>query len=138
MTIGPVQLVVLGFEGGSFTGEILPELRRLRDHDVIRLVDLLFVSKDANGVITTIKAADVDAETGPGYLGINVVQPGALGPEDAEELEEDLEPNSSAMLIAFENIWARKLIEAARDADAVVMDHIRIPSDVVEAVVTAA
>ena len=35
MTIGPVQLVVLGFEGGSFTGEILPELRRLRDHDVI-------------------------------------------------------------------------------------------------------
>jgi hypothetical protein len=49
-----------------------------------------------------------------------------------------LAPNSSAMLIAFENIWARKLIEAARDADAVVMDHVRIPSDVVAAVVTAA
>jgi hypothetical protein len=110
----------------------------LVDNSTIRIIDLLFVSKDANGVITTIKAADVDAETGPGYLGINVVQPGALGPEDAEELEDDLEPNSSAMLIAFENIWARKLIEAARDADAVVMDHVRIPSDVVDAVVTAA
>jgi hypothetical protein len=89
-------------------------------------------------VVTTIKAADVDAETGPGYLAINVVQPGALGPEDAEELQDDLEPNSSALLIAFENIWASKVIEACRDADAVLMDHIRIPADVVDAVVTAA
>ena len=59
-------------------------------------------------MVTTIKAADVDAETGPGYLAINVVQPGALGPEDADELTEDLEPNSSALVIAFENIWATK------------------------------
>ena len=51
MTIGPVQLVVLGFEGNSLTGEILAELRRLRDHDVIRLIDLLFVSKDESGEV---------------------------------------------------------------------------------------
>jgi uncharacterized membrane protein len=138
MGLCPVDVVIVGFPGNKFSGRIAPALMELVDNSTIRIIDLLFVSKDANGVITTIKAVDVDAETGPGYLGINVVQPGALGPEDAEELEEDLEPNSSAMLIAFENIWARKLLEAARDADAVVMDHIRIPSDVVAAVVTAA
>jgi len=138
MGLCPVDVVIVGFPGNKFSGRIAPALMELVDNSTIRIIDLLFVSKDANGVITTIKAADVDADTGPGYLAINVVQPGALGPEDAEELEEDLAPNSSAMLIAFENIWARKLIEAARDADAVVMDHVRIPSDVVEAVVTAA
>ena len=138
MAFCPVDVMIVGFPGNKFSGRIAPALMELVDNSTIRIIDLLFVSKDANGVITTITAADVDADTGPGYLGINVVQPGALGPEDAEELEEDLEPNSSAMLIAFENIWAKKLIEAARDADAVVMDHIRIPSDVVEAVVSAA
>ena len=138
MGLCPVDVVIVGFLGNKFSGRIAPALMELVDNSTIRIIDLLFVSKDANGVITTIKAADVDADTGPGYLAINVVQPGALGPEDAEELEEDLAPNSSALLIAFENIWARKLLEAARDADAVVMDHIRIPSDVVAAVVTAA
>ena len=138
MGLCPVDVVIVGFPGTKFSGRIAPALMELVDNSTIRIIDLLFVSKDANGVITTIKAADVDADTGPGYLAINVVQPGALGPEDAEELEEDLAPNSSALLIAFENIWARKLLEAARDADAVVMDHIRIPSDVVAAVVTAA
>jgi len=82
-------------------------------------------------------ASDVDAQTGPAYLSINVVQPGALGPEDAEELTEDLKPNSSALLIAFENIWAQKVVDACRDADAVMIDQIRIPADVVEAVVAA-
>ena len=62
MTIGPVQLVVLGFEGNSLTGEILAELRRLRDHDVIRLIDLLFVSKDESGEVTVMEASDLTQE----------------------------------------------------------------------------
>jgi len=134
----PVDVMVIGFPGNKFSGRIAPAVLELVDDGTIRVIDLLFVSKDADGVVTTLAASDVDAQTGPAYLSINVVQPGALGPEDAEELTEDLKPNSSALLIAFENIWARKLLEAARDADAVVMDHIRIPSDVVAAVVTAA
>jgi uncharacterized membrane protein len=130
-------VMIVGFPGNKFSGRIAPALMELVDNSTIRIIDLLFVSKDTDGVVTTIKAADVDAETGPGYLAINVVQPGALGPEDADELTEDLEPNSSALVIAFENIWATKVIEACRAADAVVIDQIRIPADVVEAVVAA-
>jgi uncharacterized membrane protein len=129
--------MIVGFPGNKFSGRIAPALMELIDNSTIRIIDLLFVSKDTDGVVTTIKAADVDAETGPGYLAINVVQPGALGPEDADELTEDLEPNSSALVIAFENIWATKVIEACRAADAVVIDQIRIPADVVETVVAA-
>jgi uncharacterized membrane protein len=134
----PVDVMIVGFPGNKFSGRIAPALMDLVDSSTIRIIDLLFVSKDADGVVTTIAAADVEAETGPAYLAIDVVQPGALGSEDAEELREDLDPNSSALVIAYENIWARKVVDACRDADAVLIDHIRIPADVVDAVVTAA
>lgn len=133
----PVDVMVIGFPGNKFSGRIAPAVLVLVDDGTIRVIDLLFVSKDADGVVTTLAASDVDAQTGPAYLSINVVQPGALGPEDAEELTEDLKPNSSALLIAFENIWAQKVVDACRDADAVMIDQIRIPADVVEAVVAA-
>jgi hypothetical protein len=133
----PVDVMIIGFPGNKFSGRIAPAVMELVDDGTIRVIDLLFVSKDADGVVTTLAASDVDAQTGPAYLSINVVQPGALGPDDAEELAEDLKPNSSALLIAFENIWAQKVVDACRDADAVMIDQIRIPADVVEAVVAA-
>ena len=137
MAFCPVDVMIIGFPGNKFSGRIAPAVLELVDDGTIRVIDLLFVSKDADGVVTTLAASDVDAQSGPAYLSINVVQPGALGPDDAEELTEDLKPNSSALLIAFENIWAQKVVDACRDADAVMIDQIRIPADVVEAVVAA-
>jgi uncharacterized membrane protein len=137
MAFCPVDVMIIGFPGNKFSGRIAPAVLELVDDGTIRVIDLLFVSKDTDGVVTTLAASDVDAQTGPAYLSINVVQPGALGPDDAEELTEDLKPNSSALLIAFENIWAQKVVDACRDADAVMIDQIRIPADVVEAVVAA-
>ena len=93
--------------------------------------------KDEEGVVTTIEAADLQAEAGPGFLAVDVTHPGALGPEDAEEVNEDLAPNSSTLLIAFENVWAAEMVDALEAADAVMIDQIRIPVDVVEAVLTA-
>ena len=56
-----------------------------------------------------------------------------MGHEDAEEVSDDLPANSSALLIAFENLWAGKVVDALQAADAVLIDSIRIPVDVVEA-----
>ena len=134
MAFGPVDVIIISFPGNKFTGRIAPALMELVDSGTIRVFDLLFVSKDPSGRVTTIEASDLDPDTGPSYLAIDVVQPGALGPEDADEVGDDLAPNSSALLIAFENAWAAKFAEACRAADAVVIDQIRIPADVVEAV----
>jgi hypothetical protein len=136
MAVGPVDVMIIGFPGNKFTGRIAPALMDLVDSGTIRVIDLLFVMKDAEGVVTTIEASDLEAEAGPSFLGIDVAQPGALGPEDAEEVNEDLAPNSSTLLIAFENIWAGKMVDALEAADAVMIDQIRIPVDVVEAVLT--
>src|SRR4030081_3324600 len=59
MEFGPVQMLVVGFEHGKFEGEILAELKRLRDEEIIRLVDLLFVNKDDDGVITAVELSDL-------------------------------------------------------------------------------
>ena len=114
----------------------LHELWSTDPEGVRSVLDLLFVMKDADGVVTSLKAADIDEE-GAAFLSIDVTQPGALGPEDAEEVSDDLPPNSSALLVAFENLWAGKLVDALQAADAVVIDSVRIPADVVSAAIDA-
>ena len=132
MEVGPVDVYIIGFPGNKFNGRVAPAILELVENGTIRILDLLFVSKDAEGVTTVIQAEDLDAE-GAGFLEIDVTQPGALNEEDAEEVSDDLPANSSAMLVAFENVWARKLVDALQEADAVVIDSIRIPVDVVQA-----
>lgn len=136
MGIGPVDVIIIGFPGNKFSGRIAPAVMELVESGTIRVIDVLFVNKDADGVVTTIAAADLDPDTGPAFLALDVVQPGALGSEDAEEIGDDLDPNSSALLLAFENTWAEKVVDAVRAADGFVIDQIRIPADVVEAVLT--
>jgi hypothetical protein len=136
MAAGPVDVYIIGFPGNRFSGRIAPAILELVEKRTIRVIDLLFLSKDADGVVTRLEAADID-EGGAGYLSIDVTRPGALGPEDAEEISDDLPANSSALLIAFENLWTETIVAALRDADAVMIDSIRIPVDVAEAVLDA-
>src|SRR5215204_628529 len=136
MAVGPVDVYIIGFPGNKFTGRIAPAILDLVENGTIRVLDLLFVLKDAQGIVTSIQAADIDEE-GAAFLSIDVTQPGALGHEDAEEVSDDLPPNSSALLVAFDNRWAAKLVESLQAADAVLIDSIRIPADVVAAALEA-
>lgn len=137
MSVGPVDVYIIGFPGNKFTGRIAPALMDQVESGAIRILDLEFVMKDADGVVTTLQISDLDAETGASFVGVNISQPGALGEEDAEEISEDLPLNSSALLLAVENLWAAKIVDALQDADAVLIDQVRIPVDVVQAVLTA-
>ena len=135
MVLGPVDVYVIGFPGNQFTGSIAPEIVELIDNGTIRVLDILFVIKDAKGAVTSIEMSDLEPDTGPSFMAINIAQPGALGQDDAEEISDDLPVNSSALLIAFENLWAAKLTSALQDANAYVIDNIRIPVDVAQAVI---
>ena len=132
MAVGPVDVYIIGFPGNKFSGKIVPAIKELTDNGTIRVLDLLFVMKDEDGVVTTIEAADIDEE-GAAFLALDITHSGALGPEDAEEVADDLPSSSSALLIAYENLWVGKVVEALQDADAVLIDSIRIPVDVVQA-----
>jgi uncharacterized membrane protein len=136
MALGPVDIYIIGFPGNKFSGRIAPAIIELVENGTIRVLDLHFVMKDAEGVVTSLEIADLD-EDGAGFLSIDITQPGALGPEDAEEVSDDLPSNSSALLIAFENVWAGKVVDALQAADAVLIDSIRIPAEVVAAAIEA-
>jgi uncharacterized membrane protein len=132
METGPVDVYIIGFPGNKFTGRIAPAIRELVDNGTIRILDLLFVLKDADGAVMTLAIEDLDQD-GAAFAELEITEPGSLNHEDADEVSEDLPANSSALLIAFENLWARKVVSALEAADAVLIDSIRIPAEVVEA-----
>jgi len=130
MEVGPVDVYIIGFPGNKFSGKIAPAIKELVDDGIIRVLDLLFVMKDEDGVVTTLAIEDLDQD-GAAFAEISVTEPGSLNDEDADEVSEDLPNGSSALLVAFENVWATRVVSALADADAVLIDSIRIPAEVV-------
>ena len=91
---GPMQLLVVGFDDNNFRGEILPELQRLREHDVVRLADLLVVSKDEDGSVAVVETSDLTQEEAS-ELGAIAAELIGLGEEpapapDATNFHEDV------------------------------------------------
>ena len=67
MTIGPVQMLVVAFPDPQFTGEIVAELNRLRDHDFLRLIDALVVHKNIDGTLVAVRWSDLSIEEAQGF-----------------------------------------------------------------------
>ena len=129
MMLGPVQLLVIGFEGGEPNGEILAEFERLRDHDVVRLIDLVAVRKDAAGTVEKLLPNDLSPEEAEAFGAVVGALIGFGGAEDGSALEDsdalddevwyvdDAIPNGTAAAVALlEHRWAIPLREGIRSA----------------------
>lgn len=137
MPLGPVDVYIIGFPGNKFSGEIVPAILDLVNAGTVRVLDILFVMKDQDGNVATLAIEDLDPDTGPAFTAIEVHEPGSLNEEDADEVGDDLPNNSSALLIAYENTWLQPMVAALTNADAVIIDSIRIPADVVAQAIEA-
>ncbi len=134
---GPVQIMVIGFKDPNFTGEVLDELRRLREADLVRVVDLVGVAKDAEGDIMSVELSDLSDDERMEFgaiagalIGLGMegdeegMEAGAIaGAEAAAEGEflgddamwsiADSIPNGSAAAVALlEHRWAIPLRDA--------------------------
>ncbi|HEX4520821.1 MAG TPA: hypothetical protein VH063_14665 [Gaiellaceae bacterium] len=142
MTLGPVQILVVGFDDPQFSGKVLDELERLKENDVIRLIDLLVVRKDENGELERFHTSDLSAGeleefgatlgaliglgvggdeetmTAGAVLGADAV-PGALASDERGQwYVDDAIPNGTAAAVALiEHRWAIGLRESIRDAN---------------------
>jgi uncharacterized membrane protein len=96
MTIGPVQMLVVGFEGPDFKGEILEELTRLKDEDIIRLIDLVVVKKDDEGNIETLHKSDLDQDESTEFGAVAGALIG-LGADGEEGIEAGARAGAEAM-----------------------------------------
>jgi hypothetical protein len=132
--IGPVEFIVLGFPGNRFKGEIVPALADLVESETIRIIDLAFVKKDADGSITTIELEEMDDDEAAG-IGSHGDVGDLISAADLERAAEALEPNNSAAVLVWENTWAARFAQAVRNADGIVLENMRIPHDVVQAAI---
>jgi uncharacterized membrane protein len=155
MALGPVQLLVVGYgPDAAFTGAALEELHRLRDADIVRVVDLLVVAKDDEGNVTKVEIADrpelqeygalAGALLGLGAAGEEGMEAGAIaGAEamadgqmyDAEEvwaISEQIPPGMVAAIAMLEHRWAIPLRDAINENDGVILaDEWIHPADLV-------
>jgi hypothetical protein len=130
MTIGPVEYILVGFPGNKFNGEIAPELVDLVQSGTIRILDLIFIGKDTDGSVVFFELDELDGVVGFGELDADVG--GLIGPEDIEYAAAALQPNSSAALLIWEDVWAARFAEAVRKSGGVLLEGARMPHDVVE------
>ena len=158
MAIGPVQLLVLGFNQPEFHGEIIAELERLRESDTVRVIDALAVHKDAAGEMEVAHLSNlskdeaiefgskVAALIGLGIAGEEGLEAGAeIGAEGAAEdgvqifsddaawdILEDIPNDSAAALILLEHHWAVPLRDAILRAGGIgLADGFIHPADLV-------
>jgi uncharacterized membrane protein len=132
MAIGPVQLLVLGFDHPDFQGEIVAELDRLKEGELVRVIDGIAIHKDSNGEVKTLKRSDLSEEEaaefgavvgaliGLGAGGLEGAEAGAeLGAaeehasdEDVWDVVDEIPPNTAAAVILLEHRWAIPLRDA--------------------------
>jgi Family of unknown function (DUF6325) len=135
MGIGPVEYMIVAFPGNQFKGEIVPALAELVEAGTIRIIDLAFVMKDADGAVVTAEMGDLDSDV---FKALDALTPetlGLLNEEDLAAAAEELEANSSAALLVWEDVWATKLKDAILNANGVLLDLERLPHEVVQAAV---
>jgi uncharacterized membrane protein len=131
-SMGPVEYVVIGFPGNRFKGEIVPAVAELVDNGVVRIIDVVFIKKDADGNVTMFEYNTLDDVLAFGFADVDGEAGGVLNDEDLELAAEALEPNSSAALIVWEHRWAARVAQAIRDAGGRIITGERVPDEVVE------
>ena len=132
MSLGPIELVLIKFPRNQFTGAVARELRRLVESGTIRVIDILFVRKDASGELTVLEINDLDDPDYALFDPIVADVSGLLSQEDIEYLSAALENDSSAGLMVFENTWATRFVDAVAKLNGEVLLNERIPRAVVQ------
>jgi hypothetical protein len=131
--IGPVDYMIVSFPGNNFTGAIAPAIAELVESGTIRVIDVAFVGKNQEGETVAMELTELDADVQAGLARAGVEVGGLFNEDDLQDAADALEPNSSAALLVWENVWAAKTAQAMRDAGGQLVAFERLPHDIVQA-----
>jgi hypothetical protein len=132
--LGPVDYLIVEWPAGTQpNGQGLKELANLTDRGLIRVLDLVFVTKGEDGTVAGLALADLDADGELDLIGFEGASSGLIGEDDHDDIGGVLEPGASAAVLLYENRWARPFAEAVRATGAQLVARGGIPmADLVE------
>jgi Family of unknown function (DUF6325) len=136
--MGPISYLIVEFPGNQMTGEGFPILVDLVDRGLIRILDLLFVTRDADGSLSSVELRDLDRD---GQIDVAIFEGASSGLLDESDLTDAasvIEPGSSAGILLFENRWARSFTQALRNGGAEVVAAGYVPLEAIAASLDAA
>ncbi len=137
MALGPVEILAIEFPGNHFRGEITEALQELVENGTIRIIDLVFVRKDADGNVTAAELTELDPDD---YLAFEPAVSGLddlLTADDVERFAAAVPVNSSVAVMLFEDTWATRFRDAAVRANGQLLISEHIPAAVIEELVAS-
>jgi uncharacterized membrane protein len=126
---GPIDYIVVAFDGNKFDGSILCALEKQIDAGVIDVLDMAMLMKDENGEISVISVENSGNEVITSFATSNGIVGDLIGDDDIDEIGELLENNCSAGLLVIEQLWAKELKKAIIDANGTLLIEGRIHDD---------
>jgi hypothetical protein len=138
--MGPISYVIVQFPGNKMTGEGFPILVDLVDRGLIRILDLVFITRADDGSTAVLELNDLDRDDNVevDLAVFDGVSSGLIGESDIAEAANAVEPGSSAGVLLFENRWATSFIQALRRGGAELVAAGYIPHDDLLAALEAA
>ena len=131
--IAPVDYAIIAFPGNEFTGRIIPAIAKLVENGTIRLIDVVFVTKDAAGGVGYFDMTDVEGVEREAFDRSGGEVEALFSDDDLAAAAGELEPNSSAVLLVWENLWALEVAQEIRAAGGILLDFDRIPHAIAQA-----
>jgi hypothetical protein len=137
MALGPVEYVMIEFPSTKAIGDIVPALQELVTSGTVRIIDLMFIRKDADGHIQPLEVNQLDGADALRYESLDAEIDDLVNARDIEIAASELSPDSIAAVLVWEDTWATRFAETMRAAGGRVVEDDRIPHEVVEAAMRA-
>jgi hypothetical protein len=135
--LGPISYLIVEFPGSKMTGEGFPILLDLVDRGVIRILDLMFITRGMDGSTRVADLRDLDRDGRFDLAVFDGASSGLLDESDAADAGATIEPGSSAGILLFENRWATPFVQALRRGDAQLVAAGYIPQEALVAALDA-
>ena len=133
MTIGPVELIFVKFPGNQLRGgAIAPALKDLVDSNIVRVIDLRIVRKDADGKTQSIELTSLDDDQFKTFEPLVERVLGLISEDQIQRLSDLLENDSAGAIMLFENVWATRFRDALLAANGELVAIERVPSSVID------
>ena len=130
MTVGPLEYLVIGFEGNRFDGSIAREVEKVVDKGIIRLVDVVFLTRGEDGAAAVVKLDDTEDPRLAPFAALVAGTMDLFTPEDLNEIVDSLPLNTSGLVLLFEHRWSEDLKDAIGAAGGFLVNRVVIPPEV--------